>query len=178
VNGVSNLERNILNNPEMMAMVLGQSERDVVLSLKIEADSSRVLYALSIPEYIEAWLQTPDAEGLQSVFNLVAQESFRIDLYRAQALQASVYGSCCVMNTNQVRYNWKRMSPISTSETLVDIQLFCGPGACILGLRHSGFKDMAESTWCDNMWHRSLESLCRLMEKRQTWGAPLTSFNR
>jgi hypothetical protein len=177
VNKVGNTERNTLNNSGVMAMIPGQNERDVVLSLKIEADSSRVLYALSIPEYIEAWLQTPDA-GLQSVFNLVAQESFRIDLYRAAALQASVYGSCCVMSANQVRYNWKRMSPISTTETLVDIQLFCGPGACILGLRHSGFIDTAESTWCDNMWHRSLESLCRLMEKRQTWGATLTSSNR
>jgi hypothetical protein len=178
VNKVGNTERTTLNNSGVMAMIPSLNERDVVLSLKIEADSSRVLYALSIPEYIEAWLQAPDTEELHLVFNPVAQEAFRIDLYRAEALQASIHGSCTVMNQNQVRYAWKTMSPIGITETLVDMQLFCGSGACILGLRHSGFKDTAESVWCDKMWHRSLESLCRLMEKRQTWGVTLTSSNR
>jgi hypothetical protein len=164
---VNTLERNTLKDSGMIATIPNRNVRGVSLSLKIEADSSRVFYALSIPEYIEAWLQTPDAEELQFVFNLVAAESFRIDLYRAGALQASVHGSCCVMNSNQVRYTWKRMSPFGTTETLVDMQLLGSPRGCILGLKHSGFKDAAESAWCRKMWHRSLESLCRLMEKRQ-----------
>jgi hypothetical protein len=178
VNKVGNTERTTLNNSGVMAMIPGQNERDVVLSLKIEADSSRVLYALSIPEYIEAWLQAPHAEELHFVFNPISPETFRLDLYSAETLQASVHSSCSVMNSNQVRYTWKKMSPIGITETLVDMQLFCGSGACILGLRHSGFKDTAESDWCDKMWHRSLESLCRLMEKRQSWDTALTSSNR
>jgi hypothetical protein len=178
VNGVGDTERITRNNSGIIAMIPSQDVRDIFLSLKIKADSSRVLYALSIPEYIEAWLQTPDAEELQFVFNLVAQEAFRIDLYRVGALQASVHGSCSVINANQVRYTWKRMSSVGTTETLVDMQLLCSSSGCILNLKHSGFKDSAESAWCGKMWHRSLEGLCRLMEKRQSLGTTLTRSNR
>lgn len=158
-------ERNIPNNPGTKAMAPDVYARDVILSFKIEADSSRVLYALSIPEYIEAWLQTPDANELQLVFNPETQEAFRIDLYRAEALQASVHSSCRIVGANQVRYVWKTTSPVGTTETLVDMNLLCGSGECILGLKHSGFKDARESAWCGEMWHQSLNSLCRLMGK-------------
>src|SRR5277367_2037830 len=168
VDQMGGTERNTLNNSGVMATIPGLNKRDVVLSLKIEADSSRVLYALSIPEYIEAWLQAPDVEQVQFVFNPLASEAFRIDLYRAEALQASIHGSCSVTNSNQVRYTWRRTSPVGTTETLVDMRLLCGRGECTLGLKHSGFKDTAESVWCGKMWHRSLESLCRLMEMRQS----------
>ena len=165
VNGVNNTEQNILNDPGMMAMMSDNRASDVVLSLRVKADSSRVLYALSMPEYIEAWLQTPDADELQFVFNVEAQEAFRIDLYRAHALQSSVHSSCRVMSPNQVRYTWKTTSPFGTTETLVDMQLRYSPGGCMLGLKHSGFKNTIESAWCCKMWHQSLERLCRLMEK-------------
>ena len=41
-------------------MIPGQYEKDIALSFRFKADSTRVLNALSIPEYIEVWLQTPD----------------------------------------------------------------------------------------------------------------------
>jgi hypothetical protein len=165
VNGVSNTVRNTLNDPEVMVTMPHQHEREVALSFKIEADSSRVFYALSIPEYIEAWLQAPDAADTKFVFNLVGQETFGIDLYRAEALQASVHGSCCVVGANQVRYVWKTISPAGTTETLVDMHLLCASDGCVLGLKHSGFKDTVESAWCCRMWYQSLEKLCRLMGK-------------
>jgi uncharacterized protein YndB with AHSA1/START domain len=165
VHRVSYIDPNTPSDPGMMAMLPDQDERDVAISFKIEADSSRVLYALSIPEYIEAWLQAPDATDLQFVFNLVAQETFGIDLYRAETLQASVHGFCRVVGANQVRYIWKTTSANGTTETLVDMQLLCASSGCILGLKHSGFKDAAESAWCCEMWHQSLEKLRRLMRK-------------
>ena len=155
----------IPNSPGTMAMMPDAYSKDIVLSFKIEADSSRVLYALSIPEYIEAWLQAPDTDDLRFVFNQIAEETFRIDLYRGETLQARVDGSCWVVGTNQVRYVWKTTSPIGTTETLVDMKLLCGAAGCVLALKHSGFQDPEESARCSRMWHQSLERLCRLMEK-------------
>jgi uncharacterized protein YndB with AHSA1/START domain len=129
------------------------------------ADSSRVMYALSIPEYIEAWLRAPNAEESQFVFSPEEQQAFRIDLYRAEALQTSVQGSCRVLSANQVRYVWKTTSSFGTHETLVDMQLRCSSGGCILALKHSGFKDAKESAWCCKMWQQSLERLCRIMAR-------------
>jgi uncharacterized protein YndB with AHSA1/START domain len=147
----------------MIAAIPGQHERDVALSFKFNADSSRVFYALSIPEYIEAWLHAPDE--LRFVFNQVGDETFRIDLYRGPSPQASIDGSCWVVGTNQVRYIWKTTSPMGTAETLVDMKLLSGSGGCVLALKHSGFRDQAESARCFRMWHQSLERLGRIMER-------------
>jgi uncharacterized protein YndB with AHSA1/START domain len=162
---VSDAVHNALNDPAAVVIMSHQHARDVSLSFKIEADSSRVFYALSIPEYIETWLQPPDATDTKFVFDLAGQETFHIDLYRGETLQASVYGSCCVMGANQVRYIWKTTSPAGTSETLVDMHLLCASGSCVVNLRHSGFTDTVESAWCCKMWCQSLEKLCRLMRK-------------
>jgi uncharacterized protein YndB with AHSA1/START domain len=147
------------------AMIPGQHERDVALSFQFKADSSRVFYALSIPEYIEAWLQAPDTDDLRFVFRQVTEETFRIDLYRGESLHASVDGSCWAVGENQVRYVWKTTSPIATNETLVDMKLLRGSCGCVLALKHSGFKDPVESARCRRMWQQSLERLCRLMER-------------
>jgi uncharacterized protein YndB with AHSA1/START domain len=152
-------------DPGSIARIPAHQERDVALSFQFNADSSRVFYALSIPEYIEAWLQAPDTDDLRFVFNQIADETFRIDLYRGETLQASIVASCWVVGANQVRYIWKTTSPIDTTETLVDMKLLAGSGGCVLALKHSGFNDPAESARCRRMWQQSLERLCRLMEK-------------
>jgi hypothetical protein len=151
-------------DPGMIARIPGH-ERDVALSFQFKADSSRVFYALSIPEYIDAWLQAPDTDDLRFVFNHIAEETFRIDLYRGEILQAYVDGTSWVVGTNQVRYIWKTTSPIDTAETLVDMKILPGSGGCVLALKHSGFNDPAESARCRRMWQQSLERLCRLVEK-------------
>jgi hypothetical protein len=149
----------------MLKPVPSQHINDVALAFRIEAASSRVLYALSMPEYIEAWLQAPDGEGLQFVFNLVTQDAFRIDLYRDEMLQASIHSWCRVENVNQVRSTWRTVSPAGAAETLVDMQLRGSSGGCILGLKHSGFKNTVDSAWYRRMWNQSMERLCRLMRK-------------
>ncbi len=165
MNGLVDTKHSALLDPGMIAAIPGQQDRDVALSFKFNADSSRVFYALSIPEYIEAWLQAPDTDELRLVFNQVGEETFRIDLYRGPSLQASIDGSCWVVGSNQVRYMWKTTSPMGTTETLVDMKLLCGSGGCVLALKHSGFRDQVESARCSRMWHQSLKRLGRIMEK-------------
>ena len=162
---MGNVEQNILNSPGMMGLVENQRTNDVVLSYRIMAASSRVMYALSIPEYIEAWLQAPNPDPLQLVFNLEAEQAFRIDLYRAEELQTIIHSTCRVVSSNQVSYAWKTTSFLGAHETLVDIQLRYSSSGCILALKHTGFKDPRESAWCCKMWQQSLERLCRIMAR-------------
>jgi uncharacterized protein YndB with AHSA1/START domain len=175
VNGLNNTKQNTHIDPAldpgalnsgMIARIPAPHERDVALSFQFKADSSRVFYALSIPEYIEAWLQAPDTDDLRFVFNQIAEETFRIDLYRGETLQACIDGSCWVVGTNQVRYIWKTTSPIETTQTLVDMKLLSGSSGCVLALKHSGFNDPVESAHCRRMWQQSLERLSRLVEKK------------
>jgi len=149
----------------MITRISSRHERDIALSFHFNADSGRVFYALSIPEYIEAWLQAPDTDDTRFIFSQVTEDAFRIDLYRGQTLQASVDASCWVVGANQVRYIWKTTSTLDTTETLVDMKLLSGSTGCVLALKHSGFNDPAESARCHRMWQQSLERLSRLMEK-------------
>jgi uncharacterized protein YndB with AHSA1/START domain len=165
------MEQKILNAPWLMTLTPSEQVSDVVLSYQIEADSGRVLYALSIPEYIEAWLRAPETDDLRFVFISEGRETFRIDLYRGEVPLSSIRSSCRIVSSNQVRYTWKTTSTIDTTETLVNIHLRCGPGGCILGLKHSGFRTSEESAWYDKMWHQSLENLCRIVSKNRTGAA-------
>jgi uncharacterized protein YndB with AHSA1/START domain len=164
VNGLTRTPRTIIN-PAVTALLPGLAEEDIALSFRFNADPGRVFYALSIPEYIETWLQAPHGGGLHFVFNSVAQESFRVDLYRGESLQAIVHGLCRVVGANQVRYVWKRTGLSGTTETRVDMKLLCDAAACVVALKHSGFKDANECVWCREMWYQSLERLSRLVER-------------
>jgi hypothetical protein len=164
---MASTEQKILNTPWLTTGIQPQSA-DVILSYRIEAESSRVLYALSMPEYIEAWLQAPDADDFRFAFNPEARDGFRVDLYQNEVLQSSLYSSCRIVSSNQVRYVWKTISANSISDTVVDMHLRSSPGGCILSLKHSGFKENAESIWCYKMWHRSLECLCKLMSRNRS----------
>ncbi len=162
------MEQKILNAPWKMTPFPAQTVSDIVLSYRIEADTGRVLYALSMPEYIEAWLTAPDPESSRFDFHPEARNAFRLDLYRGEELQSTIMSSCSIVSANQVRYRWKTISPTSVTDTLVEMHLRANPGGCILGLKHSGFNHTAESAWFDKMWHQSLDRLCGLLSKNHT----------
>jgi uncharacterized protein YndB with AHSA1/START domain len=179
VNGLSRIPNSTLIDPAMPLLTgpkarqnaqnfrnsQNSQERDIALSFRFNANASRVFYALSIPEYIETWLKTPHLGGMHFVFNLVAQETFRADLYCGESIQAIIHGTCRVVAANQARYLWKTTGLSGITETLVDMKLLCDSAACVLALKHSGFKDTNESLWYRAMWQQSLERLGRLMEK-------------
>jgi uncharacterized protein YndB with AHSA1/START domain len=148
-----------------MPLLAAQRDNDVAFSFRIRADCSRVFYAISIPEYIEAWFRLPVEEGLRFVFNPIAEQAFRIDLYRAEASLGGIYSQCDIMKANQIRYTWKTRSSIDVTNTVIEMKLLPVSRGCTLNLRHSGFRNAAENAWHTKLWELSLESLCRLMEK-------------
>jgi uncharacterized protein YndB with AHSA1/START domain len=162
---MSDSHLNTLSSPRTIAILAGLEEREVTLSSRIQADRSRVFYALSIPEYIETWFQLPPHDELRFVFRQPTQQTFGIDLYRAEELHARVQGSCSTMSSSQIRYSWKIKSGTRITDTVADIQLLSALGGCTLTLKHRGFRDPHESDWYGKVWRQSLESLCRLMEK-------------
>lgn len=160
-------EQDIRDKTEM-ALTLEQGELDVAVSVEVKAESRRVLYALTIPEYMEAWLQMPDSEKLECSADSKAPNSFHIDLYSSEALHtlhARIEGFCLLLNPDRVIYLWKNTCAGSTTESMVGIALKSGLGHCSVHLKHSGFCNMEESAWHSRMWLLSLDNLCRLMAK-------------
>jgi uncharacterized protein YndB with AHSA1/START domain len=162
---VSDARPNILDNHRIMALFHDRSDKNVALSSRICADRSRIFHAVSIPEYIEAWLRFPLEEGLRFVFDPIAEQAFRITLYRAEAPIRSIHANCYIRNSSQIRYTWKTRFATGITNNVVDIKLLPVSGGCTLALSHSGFQDAADSAWHSKVWQLSLENLCRLMEK-------------
>ena len=137
----------------------------ITLSSEMGVDSRRLMNALSIPEYIEAWLQPPGLDELL-VFDFLAQDRFQIDLYRSEARRASIHAYTRVLSTDQICYAWKIISPAGILHTTVDFALSCRQNRCNLSLRHAGFHTMQDQTWHTNMWRRSMMKLREIVRAR------------
>ncbi|HEY4379493.1 MAG TPA: SRPBCC domain-containing protein [Acidobacteriaceae bacterium] len=164
VNPMTETPQSLLSEPQSLSAALPlRRSTSVWLSLRIAADRRRIIHALSISEYIEAWLQMPESDELLFVFEPLKQESFRIQLYRAEGLHTSIYGSSSIVDGNQVTYQWKATSRGRTTESVVSVQIAETSRGCTLRLRHSGFQDWMESAWHSRLWQGSLERLSRLI---------------
>jgi hypothetical protein len=133
-----------------------------VVSPRIDVDARRMLFALSIPEYIEAWLQAPDADEML-MFDFVTDQRFNIGFYRTEALRASIHGSSRVVNRTRVHYMWKTISASGITHTTVDLMILAREDGCVVVLNHRGFCSLEERAWHCNMWERSLEKLRRIV---------------
>src|ERR1700722_10190214 len=94
---------------EMTAKALGRGALDhstvssfeVFASVEIEAEVQRILYALSTPEYMEAWLQLPGAERVECHSERRSFDRFRIDLFSSNTKLPCIYGSCLLSKPNR-----------------------------------------------------------------------------
>jgi len=130
----------------------------IVLSSEIGVASRRLMYALSIPEYIEAWLQPPGTDE-RLVFDFLARDRFQIDLYRSEARRASIHAYTRVLSKDQICYAWKIISAAGILHTTVDFTLTCRQNRCNLLLQHLGFHNSEDRSWHSGMWRRSTMKL-------------------
>ena len=138
--------------------------RNICLSALIEAEAQRVLYALTMPEYLEAWLVLPDVSRIECHSEQRSFDRFRIDLFYSDRPRESIHGSCYLSKPNMVTYLWGRERDGSGAKSLVEISLCRGDARRKLILRHIGLRDCEQRQWHKRMWAFSLEKLCRLLE--------------
>jgi len=156
------LDQTIPNVFGAMAAMRSPQKNAIILASRIQVDARRLFYALSLPEYMEAWVQPPDPEE-ELVFESVTRERFQIDVYRAGARRASVHGSTFVGSRTKIRYVWKTIHPKGVTHTAVDLWVLGGLDRYVVGLRHCGFREMTEQAWHRRMWGRSMQRLGSLI---------------
>jgi uncharacterized protein YndB with AHSA1/START domain len=149
---------------EQMSATSDPIPLEVSASVQIEAEPSRVLYALAIPEYMEAWLQFPEMERIECQPELRSFDRFRIDLTRSGGSRRTILGSCLLSKPNRITYLWERDIADGRPGSMVEMRLWGGPSQCTLKLRHIGFRNQDEREWHSEMWPCSLRNLCKLMK--------------
>jgi len=137
---------------------------DVHTSVLIEAEYRRILYALTMPEYMEAWLRFPGAEKVECRAESQSPRNFRIRVEHTSALPRTIYGSCFFSRPNTITYLWDRTRMGSIAKSIVRMQLRTGPRMCALELSHSGACEKMQRESYRMMWRDSLAALRSLME--------------
>jgi hypothetical protein len=141
---------------------------DVHTSVLIEAEYRRILYALTMPEYMEAWLRIPGAEKIECIVEPRSTHNFRVCFSSTSRLPQTIYGSCFFSRPNTITYLWDRTRMGSIAKSIVRMQLRGSGKICVLQLSHSGACARNQHDSYRTMWSDSLNVLRSLMESTHT----------
>ncbi len=132
----------------------------ISVSRSVRADRSRIYLAITVPEYMEAWLSPPGATpGLTRV--LLADPSFFI--YGTTDDGSFFKIGCTFQQSRRSRlvFSWRRDSFPGVSSSTVRIRLRGDFDRTNVDVTHSGLNER-ERGWCSALWEASLEKLSRL----------------
>ncbi len=144
--------------------LLPQRPFDIHLSAEIAAARPSLFYALTLPEYLEAWLHMPDTTGLRVTLSNDPAE-LRLDRYCTLRHIGTIFVRFNVRSKDSIRLSWRNCTGLNTSWTSVRVILRGKRRHCMLHLTHSGFRTEQERRWHHTMWANSLTDLSRLMSR-------------
>jgi|HubBroStandDraft_6_1064221.scaffolds.fasta_scaffold1515493_1 uncharacterized protein YndB with AHSA1/START domain len=138
------------------------TQHRVEVSVKIPADIRRIFNALTIAEYLEAWLCFPDCDPFSSVVVSQTQRGFDINLTLAYRRTPSlkIHAVYLTREPHEVAFTWVKQPASLKSETTVIIDLNGTHSSTSLHLSHAGFINISDRRWHEDTWRASLEKLC------------------
>jgi hypothetical protein len=131
-------------------------------AVRVNADAHRISQALTVPEYLEAWISIPNAAPGSCTLVSLADNGYRLDHDCANCPALSISGSFLYCHLRKMRLSWRRTANASYAESVVDFRLRGDFGSSIVELRHSELASDEEHAWHEALWQRSLEKLALL----------------
>lgn len=134
---------------------------DLAISSIANADRSRILRALTVPEYMEAWLCMP-GDTMPSVAASRTADGYRIRRYGHGGLETDISGSYQTFRRGKLLFTWQRKAAGAGPMSLVLIRLYGEFARTRLCLYHVGLGSAEERAWHLEMWKGSLDKLSAL----------------
>ncbi len=136
---------------------------DFLLSLtaKMNADRQRIFQALTLPEYMEAWITLPGASR-QALRVSTAEKCFRIDISEGSGRNASIYGDYLSRRRSKLHFTWTNGLSSDSPPSTVMVRLNGDFERTELVLIHGDLKSHAEYEWHRAFWQESLHKLSSL----------------
>lgn len=134
------------------------------LSIDVDADGRRIFHALTVPEYLEAWICVPGQAAGSSTIATQEENGFRLEHFSADRLAFKVVGSYLYCHQRKIRLFWRKMRHHAWAESLVDFRLRGNFGSSILELRHTALASADEYFWHRTFWLGSLAKLASLLQ--------------
>ena len=136
------------------------------MEVRIRSDIRRLFHALTVPEYLEAWLSFPDDHSGCSTIASRNNEDFLVEHSCEGKSAFSITGTYSVCRRHILVFSWQIDGDLSMPRTEVEIRLRGDFENTRLVLLQSGFASPAECAWHMALWSASLGRLIAL------YGAP------
>jgi hypothetical protein len=135
----------------------------IAMSIAIDADAQRISQALTVPEYLEAWISMPGQQKDSSIRASHMPNGYRLDHYRAGCIVTSVAGSFLFCHLRKMRLSWRMIDRPELPASVVDLRIRGNFGTSVLQLRHAALQCTGEFFWYQQLWLFSLHRLSCLL---------------
>jgi len=135
----------------------------VVMSVDVDADARRIFQALTLPEYLEAWIHMPEHTKHSQIIASPDPNGYTVHHYCAGQRAMSVRGTYMFRHQRKMRLLWRRLCDSFCVESVVDLRLRGNFASSILELRHTALQSPSELIWHEEFWQRSLQKLASLL---------------
>lgn len=136
----------------------------VHLEFSIRADARRLFYALTVPEYIEAWMSFPGHDDGCSTVAAKLNQDYLVEHRCDGRPTVCIAGSYTVCQRHNLAFSWRVEGNPSVSESYVDIRLRGNFEKTTLVLHHSRLTSPDQCAWHTALWTASIGRLIALYE--------------
>jgi hypothetical protein len=156
--------------PRVIRKQVSTSECDssswtVNLECSVPADTRRIFNALTVPEYIEAWISVPGYHPECCNVTIRNAHGFNIEHRCINGATTMISGTYCSFLKRKLSFSWQPSCGSSSGESFVDIRLHGDFERSILRLRHFGLDSEEDFNWHSALWSSSIARLCRLFDR-------------
>jgi hypothetical protein len=141
---------------------VSQTHSAIFKAVSVDADAHRISRALTLPEYLEAWISIPGAAPGSFTLASSQDNGYRLDHYSTHRSALTITGSYLFCHLRKMRLFWRKTSSTLSVDSIVDFRLRGNFGSSVVELRHSALASADEYAWHDALWRRSLEKLASL----------------
>ncbi len=136
---------------------------NIAMTVAVDADTRRIFQALTVPEYLEAWIDMPDQTPCSRLTASQNANGFRLDHYSAGRIAVSIVGSYLSCHQRKMRLRWRRDDLRGWAQSVVDFRLRGNFRTSTLELRHISLGSAEEFSWHQKLWQGSLAKLTSLL---------------
>jgi hypothetical protein len=151
--------------PQQTGLSLDQASTDLAIfkAIAVNADAHRIFRALTLPEYLEAWICIPGAAPDSLTLASPEVNGYRLNHFSGHRASLSISGSFLFCHLRKIRLFWRKTANASSAKSVVDFRVRGNFARSVLELRHTEFGTAEELAWYETLWRRSLENLSSLL---------------
>lgn len=143
-------------------MIVPSTTATIAMSAGVDADAQRIFQALTVPEYLEAWIALPGAAHGEVVAS-PEENGYRLHQCIAGRVALRITGAFLFCHQRKMRLVWRKANGTFQNRSVVDFRIRGNFGSSVLELRHMGLDSTEEIAWHRELWRGSLERLASLL---------------